>query len=383
VSAIVVGEVAVGVVLFGGLGAVWLSGLRGVARHERALLKEHARATRAHFAAVEAAEDDASFSPEAIEQSVAEIVALGNGLWHTGAFGTMDGHPDAGLVRAWARSWQSRLGTGLEAVGQPSIDLLRVVNRDDEEEDRVVVRVRQRIHCKYPRVGAIGPHHVHADERWTFGRSGGRWALLSIGGDPLAGPLLTASLIPTPSSDTERLREESLAELASAQKVGDDVALSELVSPDEPPAFALLDLSVVDSRFGTPLIAAELAHLLEAWEGAVTGSEGPFEELASDDARAALLRPSGGTRLIVRDAVLKSWEATRLDLSRDPPAIELTLDVEAVRYVVRDNGSHVAGNRTDARGMALTWVLELTLSTRAPWRLATSNNPAEAIAGWP
>jgi hypothetical protein len=207
--------------------------------------------------------------------------------------------------------------------------------------------------------------------------------LLSIGGDPLAGPLLTASLIPTPSSDTERLREESLAELASAQKVGDDVALSELVSPDEPPAFALLDLSVVDSRFGTPLIAAELAHLLEAWEGAVTGSEGPFEELASDDARAALLRPSGGTRLIVRDAVLKSWEATRLDLSRDPPAIELTLDVEAVRYVVRDNGSHVAGNRTDARGMALTWVLELTLSTRAPWRLATSNNPAEAIAGWP
>jgi hypothetical protein len=85
----------------------------------------------------------------------------------------------------------------------------------------------------------------------------------------------------------------------------------------------------------------------------------------------------------VRDAVLKSWEATRLDLSRDPPAIELTLDVEAVRYVVRGNGSHVAGNRTDARGMALTWVLELTLSTRAPWRLATSNNPAEAIAGWP
>jgi hypothetical protein len=179
-----------------------------------------------------------------------------------GVFGVIDGHPDAGLVRAWARSWQSRLGTGLEAIGQPSIDLLSVVNRDDEEEDRVVVRVRQRIHCKYLGVGTLGAHHAHADERWTFGRSGGRWALLSIGGDPLAGPLLTAPLIPTPSSDTERLREESLAELASAQKVGDDVALSGLVSADEPPAFALLDLSVVDSRFGTPLIAAELAHLL-------------------------------------------------------------------------------------------------------------------------
>jgi len=85
----------------------------------------------------------------------------------------------------------------------------------------------------------------------------------------------------------------------------------------------------------------------------------------------------------MRDAVLKSWEATRLDLARHPAAIEVTLDVEAVRYVVTGNGSHVAGNRTDARRMALTWTLELTDSARAPWRLATSNNPAEAIPGWP
>jgi hypothetical protein len=226
-------------------------------------------------------------------------------------------------------------------------------------------------------------HHAHADERWTFGRRGTAWFLLSVGGDPLGGPLLTAPLIPTTSSDTERLREESLAELASAQKVGDDVVLSDLVSSDELPAFALLDLSVVDSRFGPPLIAAELAHLLEAWQGAVIGSEAPLEELASAEARAALLRPSHGTRLVVRDAVLKSWEATRLDLSRDPPAVEVTLDVEAVRYVVRDDGSAVAGNHNDARHMALTWVLELTDSARAPWRLATSSNPAKAIPGWP
>ena len=48
-----------------------------------------------------------------------------------------------------------------------------------------------------------------------------------------------------------------------------------------PPAFALLDLSVVDSRFGPPLAAAELAHHLEAWQGAVVGSEAPREELAA------------------------------------------------------------------------------------------------------
>jgi predicted lipid-binding transport protein (Tim44 family) len=115
----------------------------------------------------------------------------------------------------------------------------------------------------------------------------------------------------------------------------------------------------------------------------VVGSEAPREELASAEARAAFLRPSGGTRLVVRDAVLKSWEATRLELSRDPPAVEVKLDVEAVRYVVRDSGSAVAGNHTDVRPMAVTWVLELTNSARAPWRLATSSNPAKAIPGWP
>ena len=224
---------------------------------------------------------------------------------------------------------------------------------------------------------------MHLDERWTFGHSGSRWFLLSVNGDPLAGPVLTAPLIPTPSSDTERLRQESLAELADAQKVGDDVTLSDLVSADEPPAFGLLDLSVVDTRFLPALIAAELARIIEAWEAAVSGSEAPLEELTSVHARTVLLRPSAGTRLIVRDVVLKSWEPTRLDLSRQPPAIAVTLDVEAIRYVVRDGGGSVAGNETDRRRMTLAWTLELTASARAPWRLAASNSPAEAIPGWP
>jgi hypothetical protein len=380
VSALGVAEIAVAVVLLGGVSTSWVAIIRRAARHERAALKEHAHATRAHYAAVEAAEDNPSFAPDEIEQSVTDAVALADGLWRSGSLDALVGRPDGSLVRAWARSCQSWLGHGLEAVGKPSIDLLSVVNRDDEEEDRVIVRVRLRVSCKHPRIGA--GHHAHLDERWTLGRSGSRWVLLSVGGDPLGGPVLAAPLIPTPSSDTARLFEESLAELADAQKVGDDVALSDLVSADEPPAFALLDLSLVDGRFQPTLIAAELAHLLEAWEWAVTGSEAPLEQLTSVQARAALLWPDPGTRLVMRDALLKSWEPTRLDLSRQPPAIEVTLDVQAVRYVVRDDGRAVAGNQNDARRMALTWTLELTDSAKAPWLLATSNNPAEAIPGW-
>lgn len=376
-------EIAGGAVLIGGPAAYWVVAIRGAARHERAVLKEHAHATRARYAAVEAAEDNQSFSPEVIEQSVADVVALAKGVWLDGTSGALEERLDGSLVKAWARSCQSSLGTGLEAAGKPSVDFLSVINRGDEAEDRVVVRVRLRLRCKYPRLRTPSAYRVHLDQRWTFGRRGSDWLLLSVGGDPLAGPVLAAPLIPTPSSDTVRLREESLAELADAQKVGDDVVLSDLVSADEPPAFALLDLSLADSRFLPVLIAAELAHLVEAWEGAVDGAEAPLEALASAEARTALLRPGHRTRLVVRDAVLKSWEPTRLDLSRQPPAIEVRLEVEAVRYVVRDDGRAVAGNQTDPRRMTVTWTLELTEAGRAPWRLVASTSPAEAIPGWP
>jgi len=165
----VVLEIAAGIAFFGGVAYCWFTVLRGAARRERAALKEHARATSAHYAAVEAAEDDPIFSPDVIDRSVREVVALAGSLWRSGVSGELDDRRDAGLIRAWARSWQW-LGDGLEVVADPSIDLIDVVNRHDEEEDRIVVRVRLRIHCKYPKVGMLGPHHMHRDERWTFGR---------------------------------------------------------------------------------------------------------------------------------------------------------------------------------------------------------------------
>jgi hypothetical protein len=381
VSVYLAAEVVGAVVFVGGPLVCWVSVVRRGAHHERAVLKEHSRASRAHFAAVEAAEDDPSFAPDAIEQSVAEVVALADAQWRSGAFENPAGRSDARLIKAWARSNESWLGDGLESFGKPSVDVLDVVNRDGKEEDRVVLRVRVRIHCKHPKLGALGVRFVHLDERWTFGRIGSQWNLLSVIGDPLAGPILTAPLIPNASFDTTRLRQESLAELADAQKMNDDVALSDLVGTDEAPDFALLDLSAVDSRFLPALIAGHLARIIEAWELAGTGIDGPLENLASAQATKALLRSSGGTRLIVRDAVLKSWRPTRLDLARHPPAVEVALEVEAVRYLVRGDGGTVVGNQTVRHPMALMWTLELSGSERTPWRLVVSNDPARTVPG--
>ena len=60
----------------------------------------------------------------------------------------------------------------------------------------------------------------------------------------------------------------------------------------------------------------------------------------------------------------------------------MTLEVEAIRYLETDDGFALSGDQTVAHPMALQWTLELTESPRVPWRLAASNNPAEAIPGW-
>jgi len=381
VSGLLVVQVVVAVVIVGALAAYWLFVIRNQARNEHARLKEHARTIRAHYAAVEAAEDNPAFSPDAIREFVTLVVALANNLWRTEDSSGLAGRPDATLVRAWARARQSWLGLDLEIKRRPSIDLLRIVNRENEEEDRVIVRVRLWVHRKHPTF-ELTVRLVHLDERWTLGRSNGHWVLLSVDGNPLAGPVLTAPLVPTPAYDTERLREESLADLASGTKVADDVVLSDLVSEDQPPALALMDLSVLEGRFMPAVVAGSLAHLIEAWEEATTGSEKPFKVLAGAEARAALLQPGPGARMVICDAVLQSWEPTRLEISQRPYAIEVTLHVDAVRYVVSGSGEHLAGSDRESHKMLLKWTLQLTDSSRVPWKLVVSSSPADAIPGW-
>lgn len=365
----------------GVIGAAWLWIIASGARRELAVHNEHRRADRAYYAAIEAAEDDPSFAPDAIDEWITQVVSVAEGLWRGRTVPELDGRVDAPLIKAWARSRQSWLGSRVRVRGKPAVDLLRVVNRADDTEDRVVARIRVRIRRYRSPLDLLAVRHVRLDERWTLGRYDGQWALLSVEGDPISGPVLTAPLIPTPAHDTDRLREESFAELGSAQKIPADVSPAELVGADEPPAFALLDLSVVDGRFLPELIADQLAHLVEVWEEAVTGSAAPLEAVADANAVSALLYPAADRRLIIRDAVLKSWEPMRLELSQRPPTIVVNVVVEACRYVVSDDGIRRAGNDDVRREISLTWTLQLTDATDAPWRLVKSSNPAAGMPG--
>jgi hypothetical protein len=315
-----------------------------------------------------------------IEQAVLQVVAIADRLWRrNGDEFDPNCRPDGALIRAWVVAREAWLGVGLRSAGKPSVELLRVVNRHSAEEDRVVVRVQLRLRCRHPRQSLLGKRRIHLDERWTLGLSDRGWLVLRVDGDPLAEPLLRSPLIPNRSFDTDRLLEESLTELAAAQTVGPGVDLSDLVSPDEPPTLALLDLSVIDGRFLPPLISAELTRMLEAWAEAIDGTEAPLASRATDKARSTLLRPRLGERFIMRDPVLKSWEACRLHLARHPPAVEVKVEIEAVRYLEATDGGRCVGNVTDPRHLSMVWLLELTGSPMTPWRLAATSSPALAL----
>src|SRR4051795_672221 len=124
-----IAEAAVGLGLAGCIPAYWAAGIVREARRERLTLRERVRAHRAYLAAIEAAEDDdPSFAPEAIKQSILQVVALADRVWRGRTATALDERSDGALIRAWARARLSWLGTPLRVRGNPSIDLLRVVN---------------------------------------------------------------------------------------------------------------------------------------------------------------------------------------------------------------------------------------------------------------
>src|SRR4051812_36183561 len=180
------------------------------------------RGRRAERAAMEAALDDPEFAPELIRGAVLDWLDTG------------------------------RFAPPVHVVGHPRVTILRVVNRPGEAEDRAVVRVR--CHVYVPRAPItfedmrplMDPTRVRVDERWTLGRAGRAWQVLSIEGDPLAAPVLRAPLITDPVADEARIRERALREVAGADGTP---ALAGLADTDVPPMQQLLDLSLVDGRY--------------------------------------------------------------------------------------------------------------------------------------
>lgn len=144
-------EIAAGAALIAVVGGSWLTVVRGRWGHWRAERAERRLARRARVAAIEASEDDEGFSPEVIRAAVADILEIAQELWRTDGRPRTSTRDDAGLIGRWAESISKWGGRGsVRLAGEPRVDLLRVVNRPGEHEDRAVVRVRLRVHRAAP-----------------------------------------------------------------------------------------------------------------------------------------------------------------------------------------------------------------------------------------
>jgi hypothetical protein len=252
------------------------------------------------------------------------------------------------------------------------VDLLRVVNRENSE-DRVIVRVRLVAH-RDPRASrtlvgdgtVFAIRNVQLDERWTLSHSDGGWYLVSVTGDPLSGPVLTAPLIISPAGDEQRLSEQSLIGLAN--RPPDGVSPAELIGSAASPSLALLDLSLADERFSPQLIASSLAHIAEVWEEASDSGEELLGAVATDTGARLLLYPgSGARRRYVKDATLVRWNVVRLDLDRETPRIDVAIVISAAVY--HSTASATYGDDRSPRELTQAWTLELHPRTATEWLL--------------
>ena len=108
-------------------------------------------------------------------------------------------------------------------------------------------------------------------------------------------------------------------------------------------------------------------------------------ERVSREALEQLLYPhaiGGRLRLVLRDAHLTSWQPIQVDSQTNPPQVEISLNISAVRYLSDPlTTNQVWGSAEHPHEISLRWNLALTPSSDRPWQLAQSTNPAVDIPG--
>jgi hypothetical protein len=358
------------------VGWVWL----GKAAVERRLGERRARerAQRAEATAVEASWELEAFAPEKIRAAVIGMLQLAAEAWQGSVRPSGEGPV---VVERWAQA--HRLGADTVLAGGPVIDLLGVVHRAPETEDRVVVRIRAvlRSGAEVPLLGAPG---TLVDERWTLARRGSDWELVEFDDTPLADELLHSPLIAGAWADQDRLREQSLAEVAQGDPVNGEARTGDLVDSARDPMLQLLDLSVIDGRYLPALLQATLIHLIDVWEQATAGTWQPLADLASPEACDQLLYPRADDvrmRMVLRDATLRRWQP-ELVVAGESGSLEIALTVSAVRFLVDPlTAKHVWGSPDYSQDIRLSWTLALTDTKEIAWRLVNSSDPAADIPG--
>ena len=350
--------------------------------------KRQARIARTVAVSAEASQDDAWFEAGAVEQEAAALFRAVQESWHERDRARLRELVGDDLMVEWERRLDDFDKKGwhniVEVKSGPEVQYVGLTNRENDEEDRVVVRLEAEVRdCVSVEGGAIMKKDgattevVSLAEYWTLARAGDRWIVVSIEQDAEGAHHLDAPLVPSPWSDEQGLKDETALERAGAD-APQGFTTAELADVDYAgdARKQALDLSLVDERFAPHVLEAAARTAMAAWAEAVDGDDARLRALAGEEAVRALLY--GGdqdarTRLVVRGPRLKALRIAALDADAEPATLTVEAEVTGRRYVEdRDTLELVSGSRDRETTFSERWTLRLDGTGENPWRIGVA-----------
>jgi predicted lipid-binding transport protein (Tim44 family) len=373
--------IGIGVLLFFAYGAYTTARLRK---------KRRERVRRTIAASAEASGDDAWFEAGAVERDAADLFRATQKAWHERDRDTLRALVGRDLMVEWERRLDDFDKKGwhniVEVKTGPQVEYVGMTNREDDEQDRVTVRLEATMRdCVRQKGGAIinkdgaKSQIVSIAEYWTLEREGDRWIVVSIEQDAEGAHHLDAPLIPSPWSDEQGIRDETVIERAR-EDAPQGVSTAELADVDYAgdARKQALDLSLVDERFAPQVLEAAARSAMSAWAEAVDGDDTRLKEIAGDEAVHELLYGGDAqarTRLVVRGPQLKALRIAALDPNAEPATLTVEAEVSGRRYVEnRDTLELVSGSRDGETTFTERWTMQLDGTGPAPWRIAATGH---------
>jgi predicted lipid-binding transport protein (Tim44 family) len=351
--------------------------------------KVRLRRERVHAASAEAAEDDPYLAADAVEREAAKLFREAQQAWDARDRPRLARLVGPDLMAEWAlrlddfdnKGWHNRV----EVTKEPTIQYVGLTNREDDTEDRVVVRIEAALKSyvidrqgnRIMRTGAK-TEDMSLQEYWTLARRDGRWTVASIEQHAEGGHHLEEDIVASPWSDS-RVADEAVAELAGADKVPEGFTTADLAELgfEGDARERALDLSLADARFAPDLLEVAARRAVTAWAEAVDGDDAPLEAVASPEAVDELLYggdASRKTRLVVRGPRVKRIDIAAVDVSRQPATMDVRVEVHGRRYVEdRDTAAVLRGDKDRATTFVEQWRLSLDGPEESPWRLVEAS----------
>ncbi|HEX6713186.1 MAG TPA: TIM44-like domain-containing protein [Thermoleophilaceae bacterium] len=354
----------------------------------RAVRRRKERVARTITASAEAAADDGWFAADRVQQDAATLFRDIQAAWDGRDRGRLGRLVGDDLMVEWKRrldhfdaiKWHNRV----EVREGPAVEYVGIVNREDDDEDRVCVRLTGKL---FDVVETEGGKRIQRkgetsdvtafSEFWTLARREGHWIVVSIEQEAEGQHNLQEPLVPTPWSDDQKLHDEAVVEHAQAGAASENVASLFSVEFADDARKAALDLSLVDDRYSPDVLEVATRRALAAWAEAVDGDDAALEALAEPDAVHELLYgddSSGRTRLVVRGPQLEEVRILELDSNATPPSFTVEARVRGRRYREdRDTVAVVSGDPDTETTFTQSWRLVLSDVNETPWRIGVTH----------